>query len=236
MKSPNPAVILVLALAAGGAAGAWTASLGNRDAEPSSGVAAPVEPGGELDPLERVAALEEENRRLRERVEALENRPLPAARTPAETGGDYLSRAEFEAWRETLEQTPVTARSTPLGEPEDVKAQLVEALEAVRKEERVAAVRENQEKWLGRLDVTMPKLEERLGLDRDQSLRLRSALLAKFDRDQELIRMWEEGVDYEVLGERKAADADLLRADLTSFLSEDQVAELRTFSRQLNGK
>ncbi len=182
----------------------------------------------------RLDALASENRDLRERLALLEARPAPDARAPATAG--LATVEELEALRAEL-RAAVAARARPdegAGDAAPVfKERVAETLSEIRHEEAVAKVRSQQERRLERLDETMPKVEEWLGLSPYQSDRMRSALLVQYEREAELVRRWEAGEDPELLGERKVADREQHLAEVAAFLSAQQY---ETYAARVGGK
>ena len=216
MKS-STAWLLTLPIAAG--VGALVAlSLGpRRDASADPAPATlPAESDREL--VARIDALVNENLELRERLAVLETRPEPAARTAV---GDYVELAEFEAFREQVLEALAGVDSQAL-QPQTFDKKVADALTAIRKEEQFEKVRKSQEQRTKRLDDDVEKVTEWLELDTRQASRMRSALLAQYDREDEVRRLWEEGADDELLGDRKRESGELFRQDLDSFLSVEQ--------------
>lgn len=230
MKSAFPLLLLPLAVVAGGVAGAGVALLlGSRSAGPEGSLVAPAgTANAEL--AARVEALVAENRALRERLEVLELRPAVEARAPVVSLDGLVPQEEFDAFKDSVEQAlaGLGGASPPAG---GLKEQVAEALGTIRKEERVQSVKASQERRVAGLDETMPKLEERLGLSPYQSGRLRSALLAQYEREAELIRLWEQSVDDELLGQRKTDDLRTFSDELAGFLSEEQLDAFRNVMR-----
>ena len=69
----------------------------------------------------------------------------------------------------------------------------------------------------------MAKLDGWLGLTRDQSEQMRSALLSHFDREEEVLMRWEAGESPEVLGRLKDDHYSAFRDELSRFLTPGQV-------------
>lgn len=232
MKSPLVVSLIALVLSAVAVA----AMLGR---SPSSGPReeAPVLSGASAAEAELLARLDEltaENRALRDRFEMLELRAAPEPRTPVTDG--FATREELEALREELRDAlaggGLPAGAIP-GESGEFKEQVAGALSAIRKDEAVGKARARQEDRLASLEDTMPKIEQWLELSPHQSEEMRSALLAQYDRETDLIRRWEAGEDPEILGEQKRSDREALRGDLAVFLSPEQ---LETFLNRGGGK
>ena len=179
-------------------------------------------PGAEqLEELERrLEALVFENRALTQRVEELEARPAPSPRSPV---GGFVTREEFEALVSELRGTDDT---DPAPEPIDelFESRVATALGEIRKQERVDAVETYQAARVERIDADVAKLGEWLELDAVQERGMRTALLAQYDRESELTRLWKAGeTDDEELGRIKRADREEFRADLAEILSVEQL-------------
>jgi hypothetical protein len=212
-------VTLVVSALAGGAVAATIVFVGSapRAAEEGPAPVAPVAPTVEAELLARVDALTEENRELLERVMQLELRPAADERSPAQV---FATRDELDAFREEIHGW--LAQLDTSNEPDTFKRQVADTLSAIRKEERVAAVRKGQEMRLERLNEDVAKIEEWLELDSYQVVEMRAALLAQYEREDEVRRLWEEGVDDETLGEQKRDAGERFRADLGRFLTQEQ--------------
>ncbi len=238
MKNPLILLVVSLGFALGAAALIWSSL--DRASEDQRRTAAPVDlaPDPDRSLALRVDELVAENKALHDRLLALELRPLAAAGSRAPAIEDFVPREEFEAFRDEVhgalkDQSELATRLAK--DPEGLKQQVASALTDVRRDEAVSKVRAKREGELERLDETMPKLEQWLGLTPDQSSEMRSALLAQYDRDAELIRRWEAGEDAEVLGELKRTNAESHSSDLSAILTPDQ---LETYSarRRRGGK
>lgn len=223
-------IVSLLALALGAVAVA--AMLGRPAAPgPRADAAALPAPGPAAELLARVEALSRENRELRERVTELELRPAPESdrhREPAVARDSATSaelaelRAELAALRAELER-PGTFAARPVEASPDFKETVASTLTQIRKQEQVDKVRSQMELRLERLDQTLPKIDEWLGLTRYQSNSMRSALLARYEREAELVRRWEAGEDPAVLGDVKAADREAHRREIAAFLTPAQL-------------
>lgn len=172
----------------------------------------------------RVEELTKENRVLRDRIEALERRPLDAPREPVPLA--FVAQEEFDAFRDEVRELlyggPAIASEIGAGS-ESFKEQVASTLSEIRKEEAVGKAREWQEGRVERLDETMPKIESWLELSPYQSDQMRSALIAQFDREADLTRRWEAGEDPAVLGEVKRSDREAHLAELSGFLTAEQL-------------
>ena len=52
---------------------------------------------------------------------------------------------------------------------------------------------------------------------------MRTALEARYEREAQLLSLWQEGAGDEVVVQRKQAHAEAFRDELASFLTEDQL-------------
>ena len=174
--------------------------------------------------LELEAEVEELRRRLLER-------DLTPADVPAATGArteavDFATRAELEALREELMEA-FAARPGPAPAPGQVdwgfKDRVESTLEQLERERQVEKLETWQAERLERLEETMPKIRDWLELTPSQGERMRSALLAQWEREAELTRRWQAGEDAGVLGEIKQEDRQAHRDELASFLTPAQL-------------
>ena len=113
-----------------------------------------------------------------------------------------------------------STRATPV-ELEDFRAHVHEALTEIRTQQASDELRA-LERRVEAIDATMPQYEEWLGLSGDQSERLRAALLARYDREQDVVRRWQDGEDPEVLGELKRNDWEVHVQEVAGFLTPEQ--------------
>jgi hypothetical protein len=224
------------AAVAGAVAGATVALLISRSSGPASRAAIlePIEVLSErsaamsdrLDDLidahgELVARVDRLDLRSPDSLASPDRSPLtePTDRAPV---GDFATRAELDELRKELAR--LQGLESGVGVPEQgFEDQVKSALKQVRQEERVDGVRRYQDARRERLDKDMLGLRDALSLDSRQEEDLRAALLAQYDREDALTRLWEEGVEAEVLGEQKAEALSAFQADLESALTEEQV-------------
>lgn len=197
--------------------------------------------------LGRLAALEAENKELWDRLRALERRPTPSLRAPL--GANAASAEELGALREEVLDALARLEQQTFGwsrgrEPE-IEPPIARAppgpreLEAFREhvEEAILGIRRQQadgffrmlESKTAELDDTLVDLEERLGLTPRQSEQMRSALLARYDREADVLRRWQAGEDAEVIGSLKENDHEVHRAELAAFLSAEQQEAYRPY-------
>ena len=88
------------------------------------------------------------------------------------------------------------------------------------------------EKQAGMLEDRLARLSSDLGLDNIQVNQLRTAFNESLDQNQELMRLWQEGADPQLLGETKQSNALAHRAALESILTPEQ---LETYRRSAGG-
>ena len=229
----NPLILSIVALVL--CAVALATSLVNLTASETGGRTAPPEevlvPDSEL--LARVETLTEENQALRDRLSALELRPLPTPRAPVTD--EFLPREEFDAFRDevadALASGGALARSTPK-ETALFKEQVASTLSEIRLEETQAAIQKKLDGRVAELDRTMQRLGSWLELTPHQSEAVRSELLARYERDADLMRRWKAGDDEQVLGEQKRIDHQTHLDELSQILSPQQ---LETYSSRSGG-
>ena len=185
-------------------------------------------PASHAPPTDRLAALEDELRRLRARVESLESAPAPAQRAPVTQGEVTLEdlealRAELLGQRGGSERTePRPKRPPSPAELEEFRTHVAGALEDIRKREAVSKLR-TIEKRTERLDDVLPMYAKRLELDAEATTRLRSVLLRQYQREADIVRRWQDGEDDEVLGEMKRNDREVHQGELAEVLTPAQL-------------
>ena len=96
-------------------------------------------------------------------------------------------------------------------------------LDKARMEEKVERAAGYRAKREANLERDVEKMTSWLDLTQNQADSLRSTLILQSEREAELLRLWEEGTDDQVLGEMKAADGQAFQDELSGFLSTDQL-------------
>ncbi len=217
----------LFAALAGLLGGALAALLITRSGAPS---AAPVVSEQGLSPLAheapggsevdaRAALLDE----LSLRVAALEVQSADPARTDASVADSSELRAELEALRDELRAALARLDSGAADvSPEQLADQVAAVVETREKQEQIDAYSKYQSDREERLDQDMTFLGEKLGLVGDQSERLRSAILAQYEREAEQLRLWREGTSDELVGELKQQDGLLFDEELSGVLTDEQ--------------
>ncbi|MEZ5977479.1 MAG: hypothetical protein R3F34_04595 [Planctomycetota bacterium] len=180
----------------------------------------------------RLDAVDAHLRSIDDRLVALEMR-APEVRTPL---GTYVTSEQLDAAVEEKLAQRGLANSTNgvdgstmvdlLEEAllrDDVKARVSDVLESSQRAEKAAAWSEAIRARSAKVDVDVAKIGEHLGLDARGRESLRGALLAQFDREAEVVRLWSEGADQPFLAEQKDLNQQLLVSDLEQFMSQEQV-------------
>ncbi len=172
----------------------------------------------------RLDALSGEVRELHERLALLELRPASVPRAPATV--EFASVEELESLRRELRDAIAGSGAGQPAAPSDpaaLKEQVATTLSEIRKSEAVTAARASLEKRVAGLDDTMREIEPWLALTPGQSSGVRAALQAQYEREAELVRLWQEGGDPALIAERKRGDHELLRNDLSLYLDAQQL-------------
>lgn len=168
----------------------------------SSGAATPAETERLVRALE---ALQLEGQALRARIEALEQRPEPAARLALEPAAAPTTSAPGAT--DPAAAVPLALLSTEL--PETVRA----TLEEIRAEERAAEQVEREAREAARREERLARLQEQLGLSNGQVSDLRTWMIEARTAREELERQREQGGDREAL---RTARAELRTRDEAS--------------------
>ena len=205
--------VLIFALVAGAGAGATSAivvgSLGADASEPretATGVTpGPVDATEGL--AEQLAALAEQNRDLRDRIRALESRPVQAPRTPVEVdAGESVATLSSEAG---------------LVEPAFID-QVDLALEIIREREDAERDQRREEAMLNSLDERMEHYRTELGLTDYQADEMKKALVWQMDRNAEIWENARENNEFFGARDEMRALRDETDATITSLLTPDQ--------------
>lgn len=223
----NTLVSILLAGLFGGIVGAaahhFLASDGSASSTDESSTA--VGPAGESVLLDRLTALEARERALSQEIALWRSAPAPSPRAPAE--GQYASLADLESLRNRLDAELAARKATPVRQ-EEFRDQVEDALTTIRKQESVTAMRGYQEKRRARLDTDVGTISSKLRLSSHQADQMRAALDAQYVREDEQLRLWEEGVPKEEIGARKQADGEQFARDVGQFLDKDQLEQFWT--------
>lgn len=238
MKSTSPVVPLLAAAAIGALSAAVTTSLMSPGAPRESEQASPAalvpepspEPSSVPELLDQIRGLRDANQELRQRLAALELRPAPETRSPAQ---DFVPREVFDAFKEEVEDWMVDRIVAAADSPEqaatpEFREQVAEALQSIRKNEAVVRVKKDQEHRAAELEERVTRVSEWLALDSFQTNEMRTILSEKDERDRLLIRMWEEGTDNEVLGDTKRANREEFQTALERVLAPQQLETFRS--------
>ena len=225
MKIPLIVSILALALSAG----AVVAMLANPGAsDPEESAVAPVVAGPDAELLAEVEA-------LRERVAELEMSPVPTPveRAPAPDG--FVTKEDFAAFREEVLAALDGSSLVSSIQVPAFKDTLADTLEEINRDNAVAKADASYQKRVDGIDDRMTKLDASLGLDRRQSHALRSELLAKYEREAEIVRRYHQGEPDEVIGEVKMTDHRMHQEALASILTPEQLERYRTLGWREGG-
>ena len=187
----------------------------------------------------RLASLEREKSELIARLDALEQREPRTMRAPVTSvapgahGGPDVEelRRDIDALTDRLESltakldarlgAPASA-GDPIQAPAGFKNQVASAMEEIRREELEEQLLAKQEAQRAEIDDRVEQLGEWLQLTPYQSTGMRDAVVAQYDRNAELLRLWQAGASDEDLGERKRENRDVHRAEVEALLSADQ--------------
>ncbi|MEZ5989054.1 MAG: hypothetical protein R3F30_08015 [Planctomycetota bacterium] len=171
-----------------------------------------VSPGADLGP--ELDLLRQDLAELRLRIERLEGRTqrLPISVPPGDTVGGPRTAAPGAASPEVTE----------------LRAQVAEALEDIRKQEAVQKVQADLSRRSAQIDERLAGMTKWLGLDGVQAARLRAILVTKDEQDRQLVKQWEDGVDPQVLGETKRTNHETWLISIEQLLTPDQLETFRT--------
>ena len=162
----------------------------------------------------------------------LESSPDTGPRMPV---GGWVSQAEFDSLREAFAEAQrpesKSALSSALVDPQ-FKEKIEGTLQAIQLEKAEAKRAQARVDRVARLDKGMPVLQARLGLTQPQSDQLRSEFEAHYDRNQEMVALWESTGDSQAAGALKASNHELHQGTLAEILNPTQLEDLRPALRE----
>ncbi len=183
--------------------------------------------------------LERRIEQIEARLSGVESRPAallepvrePAAPVASVDAIEARLQARLDALANELRRLAESIASAPTGSwTPGLEQQVAEVLNNVRQEERTSKIKAYRDSRVERLDATVSKLEERLGLSGYQSSELRGALESQLEREAEVIALWEAGASDEELGARKQADQEAHQVELQTILTFEQLQLYRASS------
>ncbi len=176
--------------------------------------------------LKQIDQLAIRNQQLTERLQKLESATTDSGRREV---GEWATKDELAALRKELGgsgSVPGAAMADPQFED-----QVAVALDSIREKERQDWVEKEQAKKAARLDERVDGMREWLSLDDSQASQIRTLIAAKDQRSEDLIKMWKDGADKDMLGQIKKADEETWRNDVRQVLNADQLAKFeKSFS------
>lgn len=181
----TPAVLSALALAVSGSV--LFVVLG----QPPAAEARPEAAGPDSDLAGRLEALAAENEDLRARVQGLELVPAP---TPREPVVGYVSRDEFEAFRDEV-LAALEARGGGKAAPKRIEDEVAVALDAIRRSEGISKATENLDKRSQDVDRRVQGWSRWLDLDESQAEQLSVLMEDRNAREREVLLSAKESGD-----------------------------------------
>jgi len=172
----------------------------------------------------RIADLEQENRKLANRLDLLENQP-----TTVQRNTDGPSREEFDALAASVHGLGLVqdeSLQTPTGAGFDgaVSAVIEQRELAVQLEKQRLEEERRAERTQKRTDYWT----EQLALDADQAERFNELLLARDQASAQLKADWQAGVANEILGENKVSIGVAFNTGLREVLTPQQLESYTT--------
>ena len=142
------------------------------------------------------------------------------------------TKEDLEALRGQIGQ-PGPAWQPVAGQPApEFKFAVANALTAIEKDK----VQQYHEKRAARLDQRVARLSERLNLNPYQIAEMTTVLSGRDQREQDLIAMWQRGVDDEVLGQTKRSNAEQFETEIQRVLTPEQLETFREIGSEGGGK
>ncbi len=216
---------LLLVIVLGSASAAVTSSLLSPD--PVDEVISEVSPSVDL--VAQLDALREENAALSSRLMALELRPIPSERVPAQAS---LTPAFEEEVRAFMKEVETDTGVTPVA----LQLKVQDALSVIREQEetqRQQVKRQQRDEWIA---STIQKIAPELDLNQFQIEEMQRTWTAKSDADAELTRLWKSGDRAnEDIGEIKRSNEERHQVTLQGFLSGEQYESYTAIVRRWRG-
>jgi len=231
MTKSTPLPFILTAIVAGSVSALLTMGLISPPSPPlpavNSGTAQTSEVPDKTKIIAAIASLTASHEVIRDRLTALEIKPAQEARTPLK---GFVSKDDLEHLERSLEDL---LSSNGLSKESDIKTHVADSLNQIRHEEKVAKAWKNHENWSGRIDERVTWVSNWLELDDYQDGELRTAILNKDERNEDVIRILADGGHDEAIAIAKQGNEAQFVEDLEQFLSETQ---LETWRSKFNGE
>ena len=144
---------------------------------------------------------------------------LESGRQPVD---QWATREELDALRKELAGSNVGGLASEQ-EAQQFEDQVAEAMDSIRQKQAQDWVEKEAQKKAERLDQRVSEMANWLELDASQQSQIRTVLAAKDQRSQELITMWKNGTDMQLLGDIKKANEETWRNEVRQVLKSDQL-------------
>lgn len=182
--------------------------------------------------LAEIDQLTIQNQQLFERLQKLEQRSQADGRQPV---GDWATREELDALRDELARTG-KASSAGDGSQQVFEDRVSVALDSIREKEAQDWVTKEAEKKSKLLEQRVGEMTEWLELAASQANQIRTVLANKDARNSELIAMWRNGTDKELLGQIKSKNEELWRNEVRQVLDAEQAKKFDQGMKKADGK
>jgi len=177
--------------------------------------------------LARLEQLELENQSLQASLSALQGlSEIGVPPRQRESADEWVALADFTAWQKDVLDRLRELESRP-NAPQIFQEEVADAVSALRKQEMAERYRNDAEKRIAGVDQSVERMSAWLDLTADQSNLVREVLVAREQRNQEMIDLWRSGADDEAVGERKRNDAALYDTEMVRILSPQQLETFR---------
>jgi hypothetical protein len=178
--------------------------------------------------LNQVDQLLMQNQQLLERVESLEGQASNSGRSPI---GDWVTQDELSALKTELAKGE---NGLPMasGNGEEFETRVATALDSIREKEVMAKVEKGAVKKAERLESRVGEMTKWLNLNASQSNQIRTVLASKDQRDQELISMWKNGSDKDLLGQIKKSNEEVWKNEVQQVLTPEQLKKFNNYGRK----
>lgn len=214
-------LIAVLAGAVSGVGGAVITSVLTMPVEPDSKGSVALADDGLKTVRSEIGELRRENERLLDRLRALEERPaaLGSGRLPA---GEPESLSYEQLEREVASLRAALVDPGPGQVPPAIRSTVKAAIADLKQEELRQEELEREARRIERIDQRMSELSTTLGLDAQQSRRMRDVLIDESRRREEMMRGMRDQPDWAVARDQVQALRQDVERSLTQILTPAQ--------------
>ncbi|NQU47282.1 MAG: hypothetical protein HQ519_01440 [Planctomycetes bacterium] len=178
--------------------------------------------------LNQVDQLLLQNQQLSERIKNLEGQANDSGRSPTE---GWVTQDDLDALKAELAKSE-TSLPTGSQSGEEFETRVATAMDSIREKEVMAKVEKGVVKKAERLESRVGEMSKWLNLDASQTNQIRTVLASKDHREQELISLWKNGSDKDLLGQIKKSNEEVWKNEVKQVLTAEQLNKFNNFGRK----